>query len=146
MFSGGLRKPAITPVWEDYENVSCSVNRIPNGPNIGLRSGVAPAFGNHLNTLINKGFDSRRAFVRSVGGFSSEDAGVSHVSQVIASKRPPPLDRLDAWADALKLEGAAREHFWNLATLAHLPELVRGRFEQMLRDFEAQKNRGGDRA
>lgn len=95
---------------------------------------MASEFGKLLKTLIYQQYDSARAFVRVAKGFSSEDAGVARVSKVMADKLPPPLDRLDAWADALKLEGAARDHFWDLATIAHLPELVRGRFEKIVEE------------
>ncbi len=100
---------------------------------------MASEFGKVLKTLIYQRHDSARAFVRAVGGFSSEDAGVARVSKVMAGKLPPPLDRLNAWADALKLEGADLEHFLDLACLAHLPEVVRPRFERILSRLEAQE-------
>jgi hypothetical protein len=39
---------------------------------------------------------------------------------------------METWATALKLEGAERQYFLDLAALAHLPEEVQARFEKMV--------------
>lgn len=47
------------------------------------------------------------------------------------------MERLDAWAAALKLTEQEREHFLDLACIAHLPEEIRPRFEKILARIEA---------
>ncbi len=100
---------------------------------------MASEFGKHLKARISREYRSLRAFVREAGEGTREDSAVGYLSKVIAGKKPPPLDRIDAWASALKLEGADLEHFLDLACLAHLPEVVRPRFERILSRLEAQE-------
>jgi transcriptional regulator with XRE-family HTH domain len=47
------------------------------------------------------------------------------ISQVCTGRRLPPLDRIEAWADALKITGDDRSDFLRAAYLAHAPEQVR---------------------
>lgn len=102
---------------------------------------MASEFGKVLKTLIYQRHDSARAFVRAVGGFSSEDAGVARVSKVMAGKLPPPLDRLNAWADALKCSDDERRKLWYLASIAHVPALARPYLEQIYARIEQLEKR-----
>lgn len=45
----------------------------------------------------------------------------SFLSQIIAGKRTPPLDQIEAWANVLELHGENRAEFIRLAYLAHCP-------------------------
>jgi hypothetical protein len=90
---------------------------------------VADTFPDMLKRLVGARFSSARAFVRAAYPPAEEGAGSAYVSQVIKGAKPPPLDRLDTWADALGLNGTDRVTFIDLAALAHLPDSVRGRFE-----------------
>ena len=102
-----------------------------------INSSVATDFGKLVKSLILSRFKSYRAFIRAAEGERRVNSGQGYLSKVIAGTRPPPFDRLDAWADALELEGREREHFWDLATIASLDERVRGRFEKILTRVEA---------
>ncbi|MBA3700560.1 MAG: helix-turn-helix transcriptional regulator [Planctomycetes bacterium] len=64
---------------------------------------------------------SQMDLARAVGTSSSV------VSQACLGQRPPPLERMDAWADALGLDDRARAVFVATAQLAHAPEAVRQR-------------------
>jgi transcriptional regulator with XRE-family HTH domain len=57
--------------------------------------------------------------------------GVSHsmLSHIHTGYRPPPLERLEKWADVFELEGKEREYFLDLAALACAPERVLRMFE-----------------
>jgi hypothetical protein len=118
------------------EHKICSVQENPFSPLKSVKYGVQSEFGKLLKTLIYQHFRSARAFVREVGGFSSEDVGVSRVSQVIKGKLPPPFERLDAWEKVLKVEGKERRHFRDLAAIACLPDVARPEFEQLLARVE----------
>lgn len=65
----------------------------------------------------------------------SVPAATAYFSQVmrIAKPKPPPLESLPAWADALGLEEEARQEFMDLAAIAHLPAAVQTRFVLLLR-------------
>ena len=75
-------------------------------------------FGECLNeALVRKGM-SQRAFSLIVRYRQQA------LNRVIRGERIPPLDRLDAWADAL--EGHVdREAFFELARLEHTPSEIR---------------------
>ena len=57
--------------------------------------------------------------------------GVSHsmLSHIHTGYRPPPLDRLEGWADVFDLHGKDREYFLDLGALACAPERVLRMFE-----------------
>lgn len=74
-----------------------------------------------LKRLVGARFSSARAFVRVAYPSDQESAGSAYVSKVIAGIKPPPLDRLDDWADALSLTDLERRQFKLLAGLAHIP-------------------------
>ena len=89
---------------------------------------MAQTFGNLLKSLIEKRFRSLRGFIRRAQPLANESGAVGYLSKVIAGTKPPPMDRIDAWADALDLHGEAREEFVNLALedlLARAPEDLR---------------------
>lgn len=94
-------------------------------------------FAGILAKRIDAMFDSRRAFIRAAEPKANENAAQSYLSQVIAGKKPPPIDRIDAWADALELKDKERDHFIDLACLAHLPIEVQPHFEKILGRLEA---------
>lgn len=71
-----------------------------------------------ISSLKNSGL-SNTEFASRAG------ASKQHVTDMARKRRTPPLDRLDAWADALHLEGDRRAEFIRLAYLAHAPEQVR---------------------
>ena len=53
------------------------------------------------------------------------------ISLTMLGKIPPPIDdRLDAWADALGLNGEDRDTFRRAAFLAHTPEVIREEIQQ----------------
>lgn len=100
--------------------------------------GVPTAFSQLLSTLITTKFESRRAFVRATNA-KNEDAAQSYVTQVLKKTKPPPLDRLDSWANALELYGEERQNFMDLAAIAHLPVVVQPRFLALLRQLKTQQ-------
>jgi hypothetical protein len=93
-----------------------------------LTYGVAQTFGFFLRGLIDKRFVSLREFIRKAQPLAIESSAVGYLSKVIAGSKPPPMDRIDAWADALGLEGDLRQEFMNLALedlLARAPSELR---------------------
>jgi transcriptional regulator with XRE-family HTH domain len=68
---------------------------------------------------------SQMDLARAVGTSSSV------VSQACTGRRPPPLGRVEAWAEALRLTPAERTAFLAAAQLAHAPEPVRRRIEHL---------------
>lgn len=101
--------------------------------------GVKTAFSDLLQSLIAPRFTSQREFARALGPPSKEHANASYISQVLADKKPPPLERLDTWADALELYGDERQRFMDLAAIAHLPVEVQPRFLVLLRQLKSQQ-------
>lgn len=117
----------------------CIANTIPTSRKRALLSDVQPEFCNLLKDLISAHYKSRRAFVLAAHPESAVRSVTAYLSQVIAGKKPPPLDHLPAWADALKLTGEQRQRFEDFAAIAHLPEVVQPRFIALLRQFDAAK-------
>lgn len=103
-----------------------------------LESGVLPDFSLLMKRLISERFSSQREFVRHTNA-ENEDSGQAYVSKVLKGKKPPPLDRLDSWANALELYGEERQNFMDLAAIAHLPAAVQPRFLALLRQLKAQQ-------
>lgn len=81
-----------------------------------------------MKSLIEKRFLSLRGFIRRAQPLANESSAVGYLSKVIAGTKPPPMDRIDAWADALDLHGEVRQEFLNLALedlLARAPDELR---------------------
>ncbi len=102
-----------------------------------INGAVHTAFSTLLKSKIDARFESRRAFIRAAEPKANEDGAVSYLSRVIANKKPPPMDRLAAWAKALELRGIELERFLDLACIAHLPSDAQPRFEKILARLEA---------
>lgn len=94
-------------------------------------------FAELLTQLIDRKFESRRAFIRAAEPRAAEHSAQAYLSQVIAGKKPPPIDRIDGWADALELKDKERDRFIDLACIAHLPIEVQPHFEKILGRLEA---------
>lgn len=73
---------------------------------------VSNDFGSYLDGLLKARDLSGRAFDRIVS------TGQGFVNQVIRGEAPPPMDRLDAWAEALVLSDEERAEFFTLAKQA----------------------------
>lgn len=68
----------------------------------------------------------------------------SVVSQACTGQRPPPLLRMEAWAQALRLTAAKREAFLTAAQLAHAPEPVQRRVDRLERRLREGDGPGWD--
>jgi transcriptional regulator with XRE-family HTH domain len=93
-----------------------------------------------LDRLLKR--DSPRLSQRSF----AKKAGISggYPAHFVSGERPPPIDKLDAMADALELEGEEREQFIESAHLAHATEEVRalvGRLRAELEDTRENHRR-----
>lgn len=85
---------------------------------------MSTAFAVSLRQQILARYASLRAFVRAAEADRSEDTAVAYLSKVLNGRKPPPLERVDAWADALRLTGAERVAFIEDAHLVHATPLV----------------------
>lgn len=94
------------------------------------------AFAQLLKDLIDTRFKSRRAFVRAASAPSRENAEQAYLAQVLAGKKPAPMEKVDTWADALKLSTEDRERFHKLAAISHMPASVQPRFVQLVDDYQ----------
>lgn len=88
-------------------------------------------FGDLLYGLIARKNQSVRAFAPRLG--------VSHsmLSHIRTGYRPPPLERLEDWADVFGLEGKEREYFLDLGAIACAPPRVLRMFEAGHPAYEA---------
>ncbi len=75
-------------------------------------------FGSLLTALIAEKTEGKSAFARACGSTAG------FINNVCRDRRLPPLDRIDSWADALKLTGPEREQFLIEANLAHCPPVI----------------------
>lgn len=66
---------------------------------------------------------------------------VGYVSKVLNGKVAPPLARIDAWADALRLDRRQREHFIELAHLMHTPVLIQRLVDSLRGEVETLSRR-----
>lgn len=80
-----------------------------------MSNGFARLFDQHLR---DRGL-SVRAFAQQCG------VAWSFIQRVRTGRAPPPLERLEAWADLLGLVGRDRQRFRNLAYWAHVPLAIR---------------------
>lgn len=109
---------------------------ISPGASVALSSSFMPweegiqSFGELLYRLIKKH--------GSIRGFAPK-LGVNHsfLSHIHTGLTPPPLDRVEGWADTLGLEGKEREYFLDLAALACAPDRVLRMFEANHPAFDA---------
>lgn len=125
---------------ESWTHSGSSASTIPTSPKSLLAFGVKSAFVEMLEPLISAHFKSRRAFARATAP-GNEDAAQSYVTQVLKEEKPPPIDRLPAWADALELYGEDRQRFMDLAAIAHLPVEAQPRFIGLLRTLKSVEAR-----
>lgn len=107
-------------------------NEIFNGSNGPLSFSVDSAFVFMIKPLISSKFKSRRAFVRVAEPANDEESSQAYLGSVIAGKRPVPLDRVEAWADALDLKGNDRRRFLLLAAITHIPKPWQADFVRVL--------------
>jgi transcriptional regulator with XRE-family HTH domain len=72
-------------------------------------------------------------------GQFAERVGISRpfLSQIANRKSPPPLDRMEKWADTLELEGDERDYFLDLAALELVPERCKRLFDPRTAGFRA---------
>lgn len=82
-----------------------------------------------LKDLIPTRFRSRRAFIRAAEPKANQDGAQAYLTRVLTGAKPPPIERIEAWATALRLTGDERRRFTALAAIAHIPEEVRPQFE-----------------
>lgn len=92
-----------------------------------------------LRSCLAQAGMSQMDLARAVGTSSSV------VSQACLGQRPPPLERMDAWADALGLDDQARAVFVATAQLAHAPEAVRQRVAWLEQCVADQAGEGDER-
>ena len=76
------------------------------------------SFGDLLRKLLTRKGMSQMDLARDLGTTSSV------ISQTTTGSRLPPLDRIDLWADAMRLTEDEREEFALSAALAHCPEPI----------------------
>lgn len=96
-------------------------------------------FASLLRNLVDAKYSSRRAFARAAEPGRCENAAQAYIARVIAGKIPPPLYRVEDWADALGLAGQDQQEFIDEATLAHTPARVRLIIDRLKRQLaEAQ--------
>lgn len=90
-----------------------------------------PVFGEvFTHWLIRSGL-SQSAFAKAAGCPSA------WVNLIIRGQRTPPLDRLDAWANILKIPPASRADFEYAAGLAHCPPSILDRLNAAIKTREA---------
>lgn len=76
---------------------------------------MAETFPDYLKRLIDARFKSRRDFIKAAQPHANVDGAQGYLSQVLSRKKPPPMNRLQAWADALGLSADTRQQFFDLA-------------------------------
>ena len=93
---------------------------------------MSTAFRDWLQRLVAARFPSRRAFVRVAESGRDENTAQASLAVVLKGRRPPPLERIADWADALDLAPEDRRLFLDLAAVEHLPASVRDRFRELV--------------
>jgi hypothetical protein len=71
--------------------------------------------------ILTERKQSVRSFARLVG--------VTAAAVTTFKRTRPPDERIEPWADALRLTGVARQRFLELAWLEHTPEFIRERYQ-----------------
>lgn len=64
-----------------------------------------------------------------------------YLSKVLNGKVAPPLERIDAWADTMRLDRAQRERLAELAHLVHAPERIQRLVESLRSEVERLSRR-----
>jgi transcriptional regulator with XRE-family HTH domain len=96
------------------------------------------SFGALLESLLERRAFSTRSFARAVKSSKSSVSGITN------GERTPPLDRLEKWCDVLGLRGTERQHFLDLAALAHLPREAQPRFLAWYEEYQELKAANAD--
>jgi len=65
----------------------------------------------------------------------------STMSRIMLGQRPPDVEVLDAWADALDLSGQERDDFILAGALAHTPKVVQDLLDRNERELAAAQRR-----
>jgi len=92
------------------------------------RTRTQTPFGDYLDVILAERKQSVRSFARLVG--------VSSASVTTFKRTMPPKERIEPWADALRLTGAPRQRFLELAWLAHTPDFIRERYAALSEEVE----------
>lgn len=100
---------------------------------------MLPDFRANLRRLIDAKFESRRAFLRAAEASNDENGATGYLSRVLSGHRPPPIERLEAWADALDLVDDERQTFLDLGALENLPASIRPRFVELYTSFKRRE-------
>lgn len=87
-----------------------------------------PSFGELLRSHLDRRGLTLTAWAKQVA------CAHSLVSHITRGERTPPLDRMPAWADALKLQGKDRDQFMELAALAHAPARIHALVQELRRE------------
>ena len=97
-------------------------------------------FGILIKRLINEKYKSIREFCRIAEPKSNNNGSTAYISNVMAGKRPPPIEKIDKWINALELDKEEAKKFLYLACVAHLPKEVQPEFEKLLDEIEELKD------
>lgn len=97
------------------------------------RTRTQTAFGDYLDVVLAERTQSVRSFARLVG--------VTSASVTTFKRTMPPKERIEPWADALRLHGDARRRFLELAWLAHTPVFIQERYAMMESELERLRNK-----
>lgn len=92
-------------------------------------------FGTFLESAILSANISKKEFAERVG------TSPSVVTDTVKNRRTPPPDKVEAWADALGLDGLSRDRFRFWAGVAHIPGDLRPIFVDIYEAFESQEAR-----
>lgn len=92
-------------------------------------------FLDQLAVLLNRRRESPNAFAARV------DVSHSTMGRIMQGHRPPDVEALEAWADALELTGEEREAFLLAGALANCPRPAVDYVARLEGDIEALKKR-----
>jgi len=92
---------------------------------------VTFAFAHYFRSLIERSGLTQTALAGRSG------CPLGTLNNAVTGNRPPSIRYLQAWVEGLELVGEEAQRFLDLAAIAHLPEEMQPRFEQLLEDFSA---------
>lgn len=101
------------------------------------RTRTQTSFGDYLDVILAERKQSVRSFARLVG--------VTGAAVTTFKRTRPPDERIEPWADALRLTGAARQRFLELAWLTHTPEFIRERYLVLTDEVEKLRMQAAQR-